>query len=152
MGCNSTIFTLTFSHKKRKEKQETHGRRGCSRYADTHRTVCKGFSFTHHLIFLSAHLVCKIVFFVVQIRRYTYKRPYFYLCQHINLSVVQINLCLYAKNWEPSDTHSLETCSSRLNPFFMHYICYFLEYLRCLSFLAVSKIAPELHIFLSKKS
>ncbi len=38
------------------------------RYADTHRMVCKGFSFAHHLIFLSAHLFCKIVFLLC---RYT---------------------------------------------------------------------------------
>ncbi len=36
----------------------------------------------------------------MQIHRYAYKMTIFYLCEQINLSVVQIILCLSAKKWD----------------------------------------------------
>ncbi len=59
-------------------------------YADMHRTVCKGFSFAHHLDFFICASVLWNCVFVVQICRYTYNMTIFLFARAEDLSVVQI--------------------------------------------------------------
>ncbi len=73
------------------------------RYTDTHRTVCKGFSFAHQIFLKSACLFCIIVISLWNNTDRHKKWPFFYLCEQINLSAAQIRkVCLDAKHWDLS--------------------------------------------------